>query len=182
MKLMESAVQQFNCNGPVSSQEDCPFIEPAIVPAIIDDITSDRCCLIIGPPGSGTSTTLRAVGRGIERRNSNAHWWLVDLAELPSGSPLELFHELALDGSRRFPLQRDSWIELTNMLETKESIERVFARAILQSIQNTDQQIFLAVDHIETAPRDIAKTVIRSVRALYTNWDWTNTRLATFPW
>ena len=168
---MSSAVLSFYCDGPLTPGESRPYLEPDIVPAVIHDLTADNCCLIIGPPGSGTSTALLAVEKRLYERNPVIHWWYIDLAQKPTTSVKELFETLAMEGAERFPDQSEAWLKLTKLEDSEESVENIFCRALIWSTRSLNQLVVLAIDHIEIAPRDIAKTVIRSVRSLYTSWD-----------
>ncbi|MFZ0548431.1 MAG: ATP-binding protein [Candidatus Promineifilaceae bacterium] len=168
---MKTAESSFYYDGPITPGGIEPYLEPTIAPAIVQDLSYQRCCLLIGPPGSGTSTTLKAVEQRLLEKQPVTQWWYIDLNRLPTDSAHELFRELAVEGARRFPNQRQSWMNLAQLNPTDLLIDKLFCETLIRSVKNSNQRYVLAIDHIENTPRDIAKTVIGSVRSLYTNWD-----------
>lgn len=148
---------------PVASNEQRCFVEPAQITDICDDLLQRNCCLIVGPPGSGTSTTLRAVQERFQQDFPYFDWWYIDLIKLPKKSPEALFRALAEQGMVQYPGQREIW---SNVLD-----ESSFCRALRISSQSIARPLYLGIDHIETIPHAIARIVVRSVRSIHVNWD-----------
>jgi len=140
---------------PPTSQLHVP--DPSI-PYIVDDLLSHRCCLIVGPPTSGTTSTLLAVQETYTKRLSEAIWWYIDLAQLPTSDPKSLFQAIARDGASRFPDQA-CWANVIDDLS--------FDRAIVRSVASARRPLVLAIDHLENIPVSVIQTIIRGVRKFY---------------
>ncbi|MCG3209265.1 MAG: Adaptive-response sensory-kinase SasA [Anaerolineae bacterium] len=130
------------------------------VPYIVDDLIAHRCCLLVGPPGSGTTSTLFAVRDAFTKKLPEAIWWPIDLAQLPINDTVSLFRSLANNGVLFFPDQAFRW-------SNKVLDERAFCRVLIRSVVSVRRPVVLAIDHIENTSISAAKTVVRGVRSIY---------------
>lgn len=139
------------------------FVPDPCVPKIADDLISRHCCLIIGPPASGTTSTLQAVRDAYQARFPDALWWSLDLLQLPACDETSLFSALAVESRAIFADQETHWSRVANY--------NSFSRALLKSVMALRLPLVLAIDHIEYAPFSVAQIVVRGVRSLYSRRD-----------
>ncbi len=160
---MSISSNPFCYTEPVSLANDQVYVPDSNVPRIVNDLLSHQCCLIIGPPASGTTSTLLAVGDAYRKRLPEATWWYIDFKQMPADDIASLFAALAKEGADLFPDQVPHW--------SKADSERAFRRALILSIASIRRPLVLAIDHIESAPVRVAQTVVREVRSLYSRRD-----------
>lgn len=160
---MRVSSNPFCYTEPVSPVNARVWVPDRNTPHILEDLISRRCCLILGPPGSGTTSTLLTVCDAYSRKLPEAKWWYIDLNQMPANDIASLFVTLAADGASLFPDQASRWSNVVS--------DRTFCRALVGSIALVRQPLVLAIDHIENAPVSLAQTVVRGVRSLYSRRD-----------
>lgn len=139
-----------------------PFrIVPPGIDAVVADLSARRCCLLVGPSGSGTTTALRLIRDRYLKKLPDAGWWYIDLKELPHDSTRSLLISLAASGAGRYPIYRDVWQHVIN--------ESDLCGVLFDSALHTGQPLILAIDHIEHIPRECAQFIVRGVRSLHQN-------------
>lgn len=149
----------FCYSKPIPPEGDWLSFPDPEVPKIVEDILMRKCCLIIGPPSSGTTSTLLAAKWAYEKTQPHSIWWEMDLSHYPNENPKEFFEALAHQASLFFPNQRILWSQVSTVDE--------FYRALINSLSETHQILVLAVDHVESTPFSLATAIIRLVRLIY---------------
>jgi len=114
----------------------------------------------MGPPNSGTTSTLLAVHSAYEELQPTAIWWHWDLNRFSSENPDALFETLVYEAHQIFPGQASNWKEVLNTDE--------FLRALLDTLQEIRRILIISIDHIESSSFSTASSIIRLVRMLYT--------------
>ena len=110
--MNEHLSNPFHPSGPVEPSQDPLYMAPSVVDAVVDDLIARQCCLIIGPPGSGTTTTLLGVRDAYLARVQRAYWWPIDLARLPTTDSVAFFEALAAEGVHHFSKLAECWMQV----------------------------------------------------------------------
>lgn len=160
---MKVSSNPFCYTKPVSPVNARVWVPEPNVPHIVDGLISRRCCLIVGPPASGTTSTLLAVHDAYSRKLPEAMWWYIDLNQMPTDDIASLFVALAADGASLFPEQDSRWSTVAD--------DGAFRRALVESIASVRRPLVLAIDHIEGVPFPVAQAIVRDVRSLYLKRD-----------
>src|SRR6185503_18830145 len=80
-----------------------------MLPKILRDMQLRKCCVIIGPPKSGTTSTLLAIRAKYQQKAPLTIWWDINLTQLPRDDTEKLFSVLALQATTFFPNQAELW-------------------------------------------------------------------------
>lgn len=134
------------------------FADPE-VPYIVQNLLMGKCCLILGPPTSGTTSTLLAVLEDFQKKKPKILLWYIDLKNIPNENPVEFFNYLNNKALQLFPEHATHWDSISNADD--------FCEALIKSITLLRLNVVFAIDHLESASLPIATSIVRIVRLLY---------------